>query len=249
MKNRIHHKINTLGIKKMVENEAIKIRLMKFENHKPRRLKNEDSQNFDNLTNSEESLSEPQEKTRQSFLFEEESPDKNTLIEDIDSWSNINQASGKDFKNKGNATYKNRNSFVWKDETSLNKLPVSLSANRSKKMSMNIGFNDNFAFDLKKSSVINFPLKKEQNLFNMDFENMKIYLVYFPHNNINRILKQSWYLVGTLGRNTELTKYSSGIQLWKQKKKRKSRKKQGNLFMNHGFKNIFRKKEKQMTYF
>lgn len=232
-------KFKSFLLKKEVDNAAIKLRLKIFAKYARRKKNNEENQIFENGTNSDgslsvvDSLSEIQEKEVMSeshFQLDEESPEKRGFSP-LTSW-NLTSCSPHEMKFKGNATCRHIGSEnpQWKNETS-NRAGSVIA--RPKRVSITFNEKAENEASQKKNSVIcqsiNYmsPLsafKKEGRLFMMDFDAVKIFSCYFPHNNINKILKQSWYGVGSLGYQRSLTNNKNAITLWKRKKPTRKKK-------------------------
>ena len=261
-------KLNTLQIKKNVENYAIKLRLKSFSRLNKRRKITEESQILDNGTNSEgslsliESLSENQEKSGLSasqLHLEEDSSENNSNDKKFEGWIQNSSPLHLNERLKGNLTCRNATGQEitnWKEEFSPKRERVGSLMMKNKRVS--VVLNEKLESELtqkKKQSILNSlhqltSTKKEVRtapLFMMDFESLKIYSSYFPHNNITKILKQSWYSVGTLGYTRSLSQNKKAFNFWRRKKPSK-RKKAAN-FPNKNLLRPLRIKEKKVTFF
>jgi hypothetical protein len=254
--------VNTLRIKKTVENDAIKLRLKCFSKFNKRKRFFDENQNIENGANSEgslsliDSVSENQEKDSLSeshLQLEEYSNDKKASA-NFEA-CNLNSGSTNENNCMGNSTCRNTGpEFHWKEDSPNRERTASLF---TKNRRVSVVLNEKPEPDLKElkktsfiaqsvNSIHSFNYnKKDSRLFMMEFDIMKIFSSYFPHNNINKISKQCWYLVGSLGYERTLSQNKNGFKFWRRKKPTRRKK-----FPNAPIKSQFRRiKDKKVSFF
>lgn len=255
-------------IRREVENHAIKLRLKIYARLAKRTLHVEESQIFENGTNSEGSLSmidsasENQENKSlsesQIQMEEELYKTGNLLYNPLETW-NQNSNSSLNTKFRGNATCKNQgasDNLQWKEDVSSKHnrtgsviFRTKRSSNLNEKNEQEVIKKSSLMYQTRNSIHPFNGYKKEAKIFMMDFDVMKVFSCYFPHNNITSILKEGWHWVGSLGFERSLSHNKNALNYWKRKKPSKRKKPANTANKFFGLRPVRQNEKKAVTFF